>query len=205
MKELDLLKKQWQKSTNSFEQVSEIEIYKMIHKNSSSVVKWILIVSILEFVILNGISFFVSDKAYETILALYPFLSVLEKINYLIIIIFIYCFYRNYKAISTLQSSKSLIEHILKTRKIVTYYIYWNIIIGGFSGALSGVDSFNNGYNAGATLPENSKGVLEVNYLTMTLIALLTMGFMWLFYKLLYGGFLRKLKNNYIELEKIDL
>ena len=105
MKELDLLKKQWQKSTNSFEQVSEIEIYKMIHKNSSSVVKWILIVSILEFVILNGISFFVSDNAYETILALYPFLSVLEKINYLIIIIFIYCFYRNYKAISTLQSA----------------------------------------------------------------------------------------------------
>ena len=48
MKELDLLKKDWQKSDNSFEQVSEIEIYKMIHKKSSSIVKWILIISILE-------------------------------------------------------------------------------------------------------------------------------------------------------------
>ena len=34
MKELDLLKKDWQKSNNSFEQVSEIEIYKMIHKKN---------------------------------------------------------------------------------------------------------------------------------------------------------------------------
>jgi hypothetical protein len=205
MKELDLLKKEWKKSTNSFAQVSETEIYKMIHKNSSSVVKWILIVSILEFVILNGISFFTSDKAYDAVLALYPFLSVLEKINYLIIIVFIYCFYRNYKEISVLQSSKALIEHILKTRKTVTYYIYWNIIIGGFSGALSGVESFNNGYKAGDNLPENSKGVLDVNYLTAIFIALLTMGFIWLFYKLLYGRFLKKLKDNYIELEKIDL
>ena len=32
MKELDLLKKDWQKIDNSFEQVSEIDIYKMIHK-----------------------------------------------------------------------------------------------------------------------------------------------------------------------------
>jgi hypothetical protein len=32
MKELDLLK-DWQKNKDSFEQVSEIEIYRMIHKN----------------------------------------------------------------------------------------------------------------------------------------------------------------------------
>ena len=52
MKELDLLKKDWQKN-NAFEQVSEVEIYKMLHQKSSSIVKWILIVSLLEFVILN--------------------------------------------------------------------------------------------------------------------------------------------------------
>jgi hypothetical protein len=47
MKELDLLK-DWQKNKDSFEQVSEIEIYRMIHKKSSSIVKWILIISIME-------------------------------------------------------------------------------------------------------------------------------------------------------------
>jgi len=61
MKELDLLKKDWQKSGNSFEQISEGEIYKMLHKKSSSVVKWILIVSILEFVILNGIGYILPE------------------------------------------------------------------------------------------------------------------------------------------------
>ena len=32
MKELDLLKKDWQKSEASFEQLSEKDIYAMIHK-----------------------------------------------------------------------------------------------------------------------------------------------------------------------------
>ncbi|MFT5964898.1 MAG: hypothetical protein ACI9L6_001650, partial [Flavobacterium sp.] len=35
MKELDLLKKDWKKNENSFEQISETEIYQMIHKKSS--------------------------------------------------------------------------------------------------------------------------------------------------------------------------
>ncbi len=205
MKELDLLKKDWQKSGDSFEQVSETEIYKMLHAKSSSVVKWILIVSILEFVVLNGISFFIYDRSYEKFMNLHPFLGIIDKINYLIIIIFIYLFYRNYKTISVLQSSKTLIEHILKTRKTVTYYIYWNVVIGGIFGAQSGVDGFNEGYKSGANLSENTKNVIDVNYITITVMALIIMTVIWLFYKLLYGGFLKKLKQNYNELKKIDL
>ena len=204
MKELDLLKKDWQKN-NAFEQVSEVDIYRMLHTKSSSIVKWILIVSILEFIVLNGIAFFLNDKTYEEFLRLHPFISFLEKFNYLVIIVFIYCFYRNYKAISVLNSSRTLIKHILKTRKIVTYYIYWNIFIGGFTGALSGIEGFNEGFNNGSNRPENTKGVLEVNYITLIIVALIIMAIIWLFYKLLYGRFLSKLKENYIELKKIDL
>ncbi len=199
MKELDLLKRDWQKNT-AFEQVSEREIYNMLHKNSSSVVKWILIVSILEFVILNGISLLLNDPKYDAFMRMHPFISILEKFNYVVIVVFIYLFYRNFKAISVLNSSKTLIKHILKTRKIVTYYIYWNIFIGGITGALSGIEGFNEGYKS-----NGSKPFLEINYVTITIVALLIMGFIWLFYKLLYGGFLRKLKENYIELKKIDL
>ena len=54
MKELDLLKKAWKKDTTSFEQVSEGAIYNMLQKKSSSIVKWILIISIIEFIILRG-------------------------------------------------------------------------------------------------------------------------------------------------------
>ncbi len=35
MEELDLLKKAWKKDTHSLEQVSEVEIYKMLHKKSN--------------------------------------------------------------------------------------------------------------------------------------------------------------------------
>ena len=202
MEELDLLKKDWQKN-DAFEQVSEVEIYEMLHKKSSSIVKWILIVSILEFVVLNGIAFLLNDAKYDEFLRLHPFINFLEKFNYLVIIVFIYLFYRNYKAISVLHSSKTLIEHILKTRKIVTYYIYWNIFIGGLSGALSGIEAFNEGYSSGNL--KNSKELIEVNYITLFIVALLIMIVIWLFYKLLYGGFLRKLKDNYEELKKIDL
>ena len=205
MKELDLLKKDWQKN-NAFEQVSEVEIYKMLHKKSSSIVKWILIVSILEFVVLNGISLLLNDPKYDAFMRLHPFLNFLEKFNYAVIIVFIYLFYRNFKSISVLNSSKTLIKHILKTRKIVTYYIYWNIFIGGITGALSGVESFNEGYNSGSNQLGNSgKAVLESNCITIIIMALLIMGGIWLFYKLLYGRFLSKLKDNYIELKKIDL
>jgi uncharacterized membrane protein len=205
MKELDLLKKDWQKN-DTFEQVSEMDIYKMLHKKSSSIVKWILIVSILEFVVLNGISLLLNDPKYDAFMRLHPFLNFLEKFNYAVIIVFIYLFYRNFKSISVLNSSKTLIKHILKTRKIVTYYIYWNIFIGGITGAFSFIEGFNEGYNTSSELTENNKTVaLEVNCISIIIVAVLIMGGIWLFYKLLYGRFLSKLKENYIELKKIDL
>lgn len=204
MKELDLLKKDWQKSGNSFEQVSEMEIYKMLHKKSSSVVKWILIVSILEFVILNGIGYLLPDDGYNNKYPiLHPYLNLAEKLNYIIILGFIYLFYRNYKNISVLESSKSLLEHILKTRKIVTYYIYWNIIISGYIGGFSFIDGFNTGINSAEKPIIPAQG--PTMFFALLFAMLLIMGFLWLFYKLLYGGFLRKLKDNYKELKKIDL
>ena len=64
MKELDLLKKDWQKNEASFEQVTEKDIYKMIHKKSSSTVKWILILSILELVLWSLLSIGVNIDDY---------------------------------------------------------------------------------------------------------------------------------------------
>ena len=115
MKELDLLKKDWQKET-AFEQISEGDIYKMLHKKSSSIVKWILIVSLIEFVVLNGISLLLNDPKYDTFMRLHPFINFLEKLNYAVILVFIYLFYRNFKSISVLNSSKTLIKHILNQK-----------------------------------------------------------------------------------------
>jgi hypothetical protein len=199
MKELDLLKKDWKKDTNSFEQLSESEIYKMIHKHSSSLVKWILIISIVEFIVLNGISLCISDKNIEKFLALHPYLNIINYLNYIVVIGFIVVFYKKYKAISVLHSSKILIEEIITTRKVVNYYILWNVLIGGFFGVFGAIDGIKNANSLDHTVNTTTE------YLVIIFIVPLLMVFIWGFYKLLYGSLLNKLNKNYKELKKIDL
>ncbi|MBE9489793.1 MAG: hypothetical protein IMY67_05830, partial [Bacteroidetes bacterium] len=65
MDELELLKKDWNKKDNDYPKLSYDEIYKMILKKSSSIVKWIFIISILEFVLWTGLSFILKDTNYN--------------------------------------------------------------------------------------------------------------------------------------------
>ena len=209
MKELDLLKKDWQKNDN-FEQVSEVEIYTMLHQKSSSVVKWIFIISILEIVLWATISlFFNSDDflkntKYEEF-AFY--FESLNDLNYLVIFVFIYLFYKNYVAISTTVSTKQLMKDILKTRKTVQYYVWYNLgmvvlslLIGFFIAFTSNPD----------VVILRDKMASDAKVLSITIgILILTiavfLGVFWMFYRLLYGVLLKKLLANYKELQKIDL
>jgi len=202
MKELDLLKKNWQ-NTNTFKQISEDEIYKMLHKKSSSIVKWILIVSILEFILLNGLGIMLTDSKIDRFMELHPYLNFLDKLNYIIIIGFIFVFYKNYQAISVLCSSKKLIERILKVRKTVNYYIIWNILIGSFFGAYGVVDGFNDVNSKTSTVNINQSSSLNLVSIIFSMIII--MAVIWAFYKLLYGNLLNRLSKNYNELKKIDL
>ena len=212
MEELDLLKKAWQKDSHSFEQVSENEIYKMLHTKSSSVVKWILIISIIEVLFWTAVSICYNTDEYiknmhaeKTIV----YFKALNFINYAVILCFIYNFYKNYIKISTTTSTKQLMHDILKTRKTVQYYVWYNLtiivlsLIAGFTIAFA--------YNPKMELLKN-KIAQETNYHTLCVtlgIILLTIlvfvGLFWLFYRLLYGILLRKLNRNYKELKKIEL
>lgn len=98
MKELDLLKKDWQKNSGSFQQISETEIYKMIHRKSSSIVKWILIISILEISFWTFSNIFINTDDVlrkmnhpEIVTAL----EFLTYFNYVVVLIFVYIFYKN--------------------------------------------------------------------------------------------------------------
>jgi hypothetical protein len=200
---LDLLKKDWKKKEHTFDQVSENEIYNMLHKRSSSIVKWILIISILEFVILNGLGFVISNKEIENFEKLHPYLNLIEKVNYFILLGFIYLFYKNYKSISVMDSSKKLLQDIFKTRKTVNFYIYWNIFISCFLGTFGVIDGFNKG------IGESNSSHTEFSTITYFLIfgfsLLLVFGLIIGFYKLLYGILLHRLNKNYKELQKMDL
>ena len=57
---LDKYKKAWENQPEENDRVNEAQIYKMAHSKSSSIVKWIFIIGILEFVVFNSLYFFVS-------------------------------------------------------------------------------------------------------------------------------------------------
>ena len=62
MDELELLKKDWQKEDSKYPKLSYDEIYRMILSKSSSIVKWIFIISLLEFAFWTLISFGLKDS-----------------------------------------------------------------------------------------------------------------------------------------------
>ena len=212
MEELDLLKKAWQKDSHSYEQISESEIYTMLHKKSSSIVKWILIISIIEVLFWTAISVFYNTDEYMKKLHaedMMIYFKVLNFVNYAVILWFIYKFYKNYIKISTTASTKQLMQDILKTRKTVKYYVWYNLgmivvsFIAGFIIAFA--------YNPKMDLLKY-RITHEEGYMTLcktlgflVLIIAIAVFIFWVIYWLLYGILLRKLNRNYKELKKIDL
>ena len=126
MDELEILKKDWKKEGKNYPKLSYDDIYKMILKKSSSIVKWIFIVSILEFLFWVVVSFLLKDAGFtEDVekMNMKNFLIPLTVISYLILAYFFYLFYRNYSRISSTDTTKRLMENILKTRQTVRYYV----------------------------------------------------------------------------------
>ena len=210
MKELDLLKKDWQKMDNSFVQVSENDIYKMIHKKSSSIVKWIFIISILEVLLWTFISvFFNSDDYLKEIkqVELIPYFEVMTYLNYAVVLVFIYLFYKNYHLISTTKTTKNLMHDILKTRKTVQFYVWYNLAMILFSLIVGFIIAFN--YNPEMEILRNqiaaNNKVMAITIGILFVISILFFGLFWLFYRIIYGILLRRLYANYKELKKIDL
>ena len=104
MEELELLKKDWKKQEGNYPKLSYNEIYKMILKKSSSIVKWIFIISLLEFVFWTIISFGLKDtsamKRFQEFDA-DAYIVPLAIIGYAVLIYFFYLFYRNYRVTET--------------------------------------------------------------------------------------------------------
>ncbi len=210
MEELDLLKKDWKRNENSFSQLSEKEIYKMLHRKSSSLVKWILIISILEVLLWTLLSvFFTMDDYLKSMKheILVVFFTVMTYLNYAIILVFIYLFYKNYKSISTTASTKQLMKDILRTRKTVQYYVWYNLAMMILSFMLGIVLAFLYSPDLEAfrvKITTEAKSMFFTILIMLVIIAIAAFIF-WLFYRLLYGILLRKLLANYKELKKIDL
>ncbi|ARV13907.1 hypothetical protein [Polaribacter sp. SA4-12] len=198
---LDNYKKAWDNQPEDTNKVSSIEIYKMAQSNSSSIVKWIFIIGILEFVVLNSMYFFIDmDEAmreYEK-LGIENFVFYSQIAAYIILFYFLAKFYQNYQRISATESTKVLMKKILRTRKTVRNYVIFNLGYMVLVMMVVSIASINLNFD-----DLNTKQLLLI--IVSTLIAtLLILCVLWLFYQLLYGILLRKLNRNYKELAKLD-
>ena len=206
MDDLDLLKKDWQKQ-DSFQQVSEKDIYGMLHKKSSSIVKWLLIISVLEFVFWTILNLVADTDDYFKNQSQKMIIDVLEYISYAIILIFILLLYRNYRKISVVGSTKQLMIDILNTKKIINYYVIYNLVM--IVVAILASTTYIFLYNPDNELLRqklvSSPKMMFGFAVTIIGCTAVFIGIIWLFYRLLYGILLKKLYVNYEELKKIDL
>jgi hypothetical protein len=206
IEELDLLKKDWKKSENSFQQITEVDIYKMIHKKSSSIVRWILIISILEVLLWTGVNVVFNTDDYLRQMHsehLINYFRILTIFNYVVIAVFIYFFYINYRNISATNSTKQLMKDILRTRKTVKYYVWYNLGMIVLSSIAGFVLAFS--INPKMTQITHNLKAMVITICVLVVFLIVFVGLFWLFYHLIYGTLLKKLFKNYNELKKIDL
>ena len=131
MDQLDILKSKWQSQKSDYPSYSAAQLTSLLAKKSSSIVKWIFYIGIAEFVLLTALNLFLADsEQHQTYIdslgeALY-YSS--YAISYIIVIYFIYKFWMNYKNISADQPARKLMKNILKTRRTMKWYIWFNLI-----------------------------------------------------------------------------
>lgn len=212
MDELDILKKDWKRQDQNLPQLSYDEIYQMLWKRSSSIVRWIFVISILELLLSTLLSFFLVDEKYwenMRLLNLTVFTIVSFVLSYLIAFTFIYLFYRNYKRISATDDAITLMRNILRTRRTVKTYIAYVLISTFLTSVFIMYVSLNNTNYMRVTegVDPSNLGTAEwVGIITATTVIFgAFLGLLWLFYRLIYGILLKKLQRNYKQLKKLDL
>lgn len=212
MEELDFLKKDWKKQEANFPQVSYNDIYKMLWKKSSSIVKWIFVISILELFLSTFLNIVLADDTYwreMEKLHLKNFTIGLYVVSYAITFYFIYRFYRNYQRISATDDAATLMENIIRTRRTVKTYIAYVLVYSGLSALVISYFTIKN-HKVVEQVEETAKYSYEtldwVKFILLgTIVLAIFLTLIWLFYRLIYGILLRRLLRNYKELKKLEM
>ncbi len=212
MDELELLKKDWKKQEGNYPRLSYDQIYKMLWKKSSSIVKWIFVISIVEFLFWTLITVLFADNEYWNEverLHLKEFTIISYIIGYAITFYFIYRFYRNYRKITSTDDVSSLMKNIINTRKTVKYYIAYVLISTGIVSMVMTYFIFYY-HSLNTTIEDVSAYTFTTTQwllflVVVALIFVVFLGLVWLFYRLLYGILLKRLHRNYKELQKLEM
>lgn len=206
MEELDLLKKDWKKQEANQPKLSYNDIDKMMLKKSSSLVKWVFYVSLLELgfgiaIVLLALLIqpdILNDSSMPSWLNWFFYASSA------VVFYFIYKFFINYKKISTTSSIKDLMTNIITTRKTVKHYIMYSLSIIAFTVCIAVPTGYIEG--AGGIDIFTAEATLS-HYLFLAIgtivAACLVVAIFYGVYYLLYGLLTKKLKKNYTELQQL--
>ena len=212
MDELEFLKKDWKKQGADFPKVTYDEIYKLIHKKSSSIVKLIFIICVAEFLFWGMITLLIPESTFSIYekFNLNTFMFIAQGLHYAVVIFFIYLFYKNYKTISVVDNTGLLMKNILKTRKTVNYYMYYNIILYVLISIVLNVVMFSHpDILIENMMPKNatfdSSKFLNIMIIVQIMMLLAMCGIIWAYYRIIYGILLKKLNRNYKELESLEV
>jgi len=215
MDELELLKQRWQTTEQELPKLSYNDIYKMLLKKSSSIVKWIFIISIAELCLWMALSFFVpeSSKRFMADMGVKDIMMVFSILNYVVVAVFLYLFYKNYTAIKTTDTVKVLMANILRTRKTVKYFVIYNV--GSMALGLLCVNLYFfmnkeqlhralvQDYNMDNNIPIEQ--LTSVYFIAQLIVGVAMIVLLLIFYRIIYGILLKRLKRNYRELKKIEV
>lgn len=213
MDELDLLKKDWQKKEVNLPRLTYNEIYNMIWKKSSSVVRWIFYISIIEFLLphlLYLLPSFRDEMNYDFArqLGIDNWIIAVTLVQYAVAIYFIFQFYKRYREISVLDDAKKLMKQIFRTRQTVKHYVMFclGMVLLIFAIFIIGMALDD---NLADTLKLNTEKVdpVQLKWIligVMSIAGILFTALLAGIYFLLYGLLTRKLYRNYKELKRMD-
>jgi len=204
MDELDFLKQHWNKDED-FPKVDKEGIRKMLHNSSSSIVKWIFYISIIELLAGFALNFLVPyDSDVETDSVIVSTLeNALSVVFYLVIAYFIYKFFSSYRSIKNTSNTKDLLRDIIETRKAVDQYIRFNIYYIITVSALVTVTMMITDGIFDKPWGKAIFYVLGISIFMVIAIAIL-LGLVKFYYKVVYRRLVNKLNKNYEQLVQLD-
>ena len=216
--DLDSFKETWQQQPVQ-PKYNTSEIESMLNKSSRNYVKYILWISLVEFVLILGANLYYtflgedtadlvsvlgklgidnSDQFQNTLTQLY---LALKMVSLALTGIFVYLFYQNYRKINVEANLKKLILQIIKFKKTVQLFILANIVLVILFTLILGIFTFS-------VLAQQKIELTNPTIIGFVTGLLLTMGIsvvlIWIYYRVVYGFILRRLGKNLEQLQNIE-
>lgn len=216
--DLDDFKKTWQDQPTQ-PKYDSTDIESMLNKSSRNYVKYILWISIAEFILILGANLYytilgeesgglfnilkkfgVQDASSfeDTLTDLYLFLKI---VSLALTAVFVVLFYQNYCKINVEANLKKLILQIIKFKKTVQLFILANILLVILFTIVIGIFTFS--FLSEQKIELSHPAMLGF-LLGLTLMMVISVVLIWVYYRIVYGFILKRLGKNLKQLQNIE-